>query len=83
MHTIVNDWKSAELDTVDRVLCEFAVKLTFANHEIAENDIQKLRDSGLDDKTIHDAVQVISYFNYITRVADALGVQPNYDKTWG
>ena len=32
-----------------------------------------LRDVGLTDRDIHDAVQVISYFNYINRVADALG----------
>ncbi len=40
----------------------------------AQNDA--LRAHGFDDRAIHDAVQVISYFNYITRVADALGVEP-------
>ena len=34
-----------------------------------------LRAEGLDDRAIHDAVQVVGYFNYITRVADALGVE--------
>ncbi len=33
-----------------------------------------LRGQGFSDTAIHDAVQVISYFNYINRVADALGV---------
>ena len=33
-----------------------------------------LREAGFDDVAIHDAVQVISYFNYINRVADAIHV---------
>jgi len=36
-------------------------------------DLGSLRDAGLSDPEIHDAVQVISYFNYINRIADALG----------
>ena len=37
------------------------------------DELAPLRDVGLTDRDIHDAVQVISYFNYINRVADALG----------
>jgi alkylhydroperoxidase family enzyme len=40
----------------------------------AEIDI--LRTHGFDDRAIHDATQVIGYFNYINRVADALGIEP-------
>lgn len=39
-------------------------------------DLDLLRAQGFDDRAIHDATQVISYFNYINRVADALGVEP-------
>ena len=43
-----------------------------------------LRAHGLDDRAIHDAVQVIGYFNYITRLADALGVEPeDFIQPWG
>ena len=36
------------------------------------------------NRAIHDAVQVIAYFNYVTRVADALGVQPEtFIPRWG
>jgi alkylhydroperoxidase family enzyme len=38
-----------------------------------EQDLSPLRAAGLSDPEIHDAVQVISYFNYINRIADALG----------
>jgi alkylhydroperoxidase family enzyme len=48
------------------------------------DDIETLRQAGLDDVAIHDATQVISYFNYINRVADALGVEPEtFIRQWG
>jgi alkylhydroperoxidase family enzyme len=39
-------------------------------------DLDHLRAVGLSDTEIHDAVQIISYFNYINRLADALGCDP-------
>jgi len=36
--------------------------------------VQALRDLGLTDEAIHEAIQVIAYFNYINRVADAVRV---------
>ena len=41
---------------------------------MAESDLETLRTHGFDDRAIHDATQVISYFNYINRIADALDV---------
>lgn len=47
-------------------------------------DITRLRSAGLDDRAIHDATQVIAYFNYINRIADALGVEPEtFIPPWG
>lgn len=47
-------------------------------------DLEELRRHGFDDRAIHDAVQIIGYFNYITRVADALGVeQETFIPPWG
>ena len=42
-------------------------------------DIEQLRSVGWSDEAIHDAVQVISYFNYINRIADALHVDMEPD----
>ncbi len=51
---------------------------------MTEADIQTLRGLGLDDVAIHDATQVISYFNYINRIADALGVErETWIQPWG
>jgi len=38
-------------------------------------DVQALRAAGWDDVAIHDATQIIGFFNYINRVADGLGVE--------
>lgn len=42
---------------------------------MTQADSDTLRAEGWSDKDIHDATQVIAYFNYINRVADALGVE--------
>jgi uncharacterized peroxidase-related enzyme len=58
-----------------RALCVFAVKLTREPLLVAREDVDALRPHGLDDPAIHDAIQVIAYFNYINRVADAIGTE--------
>jgi alkylhydroperoxidase family enzyme len=42
-------------------------------------DIDRLRAAGFDDRAIHDATQIVAYFNYINRIAAGLGVEP---ETW-
>ena len=59
-----------------RALCDFAVRLTRDPAAIGAADIETLREQGLDDPAIHDAIQVIAYFNYINRVAEAVGIGP-------
>ena len=44
--------------------------------EIAQLDYKELQKNNFDDKAISEIVQVISYFNYINRVADGLGLEP-------
>ena len=70
----MRDWRAAPLDPTDRALCELATKLTLRQQEMSPSDLEALRELGCDDRAIHDAVQVIGYFNYVTRVADGLGV---------
>lgn len=61
-------------DATDRALAVFAEKLTREPWRMSAGDADSLRAVGLTDRAIHDAVQVIAYFNYINRVADGLGV---------
>ena len=44
--------------------------------EITNLDYKELQKNNFDDKAISEIVQVISYFNYINRVADGLGLEP-------
>ncbi|HHI78987.1 MAG TPA: peroxidase [Planctomycetes bacterium] len=64
----------AALDPKQRALLDYAVKLTKAPATCEEADVQHLRALGATDPEIHNLVQVAAYFNYINRVADALGV---------
>jgi len=44
--------------------------------EITQLDYKELQKNNFNDKAISEIVQVISYFNYINRVADGLGLEP-------
>jgi len=57
-----------------RALCDYAVKLTAIPSSVGLEDADRLRAHGWDDAAIHDAIQVIGYFNYINRIADAVGI---------
>ena len=70
------DWREAELSDRQHALCTYADKLTRTPGAMTEDDLGPLRAVGLKDRDILDLVQVVSYFNYINRVADGLGV-PN------
>lgn len=71
---VQQDWRTAKLSPAQRLLCAYAEKLTLRPAEMTESDIEILRDAGFDDVQIHSAIQVVSYFNYINRIADAVHV---------
>lgn len=84
VHALADDWTRARLSEADRALCAFAVKLTREPHAMTPADLDALRAVGFDDRAIHDATQIVGYFNYVTRVADALGVEPEtFIHPWG
>lgn len=74
MAAVQIDWRQASLSSADEALCVYADKLTRTPAAMAESDVETLRGHGFDDYTIHDAIQVIAFFNYINRVADAVHV---------
>jgi uncharacterized peroxidase-related enzyme len=55
-------------------LCDFAVKVSHASPQVRQEDVDELRRHGWSDAAISDAIQVVAYFNYINRVADAVGI---------
>lgn len=70
------DYRQASLEPKLRALCDYAVQVTRNVHGVNKGTIDSLRDLGWSDAQISDATQVIGFFNYITRLADALGVEP-------
>jgi alkylhydroperoxidase family enzyme len=55
------------------------VKLTHHAAEVDEGDVDALRTVGLTDVDVSDAIQVVGYFNYVTRVADGVGIEDEPD----
>ena len=74
-----HDYRQADLTPAVRGLCDFAVKLTREPAAVRLADAEALRELGWDDTAIHDAIQVIAYFNYINRVAEGVGIGPESD----
>ena len=84
VHAVARNWRTAPLAPCDRALCLYAAKLTKRPEKMDPGDLDDLRVHGFDDRAIHDAVQVIAFFNYWTRIADGLGVeQEDFIEAWG
>ncbi len=84
VHAVVRDWRRAPLSDADLALCRFGAKITHDQQGSTEEDLEALRGHGFDDGAIHNATQVVAYFNYMSRIADALGVEPEaFIREWG
>ena len=70
-----SDFNSVELSNEELALCEFAKHLTLnpGDHESIDHT-SKLKENGLSDAAILDAVLVVSYFNFVNRIVLSLGV---------
>jgi len=68
------DYTQANLSEQDRAMLDFAVRLTVAAYQLTAEDAARLRAVGFDDVGILQITLIASWFNYINRVADALGV---------
>jgi uncharacterized peroxidase-related enzyme len=68
------DYTRAPISEQDRVMLDYVVKLTKDATKVSPEDHVRLRTAGFDDKGILQITLIASWFNYINRVADALGV---------
>jgi uncharacterized peroxidase-related enzyme len=71
----VRDLRTASISDADRAMLEYAIKLTRTPSEVGAADVAALRDAGFDDTAVLDVCQVTSYYNYVNRLADGLGVE--------
>jgi alkylhydroperoxidase family enzyme len=69
-----DDYRTAPISESDRVMLDYVSQLTRDATRISEQDHVRLRANGFDDKGILQITLIASWFNYINRVADALGV---------
>ncbi len=74
MSAIEQDYREADMSPRERTILDYAVKLTLRPSEMQRSDVERLRGAGLSDGEILDVCQVTSYYNYVNRLADGLGV---------
>ena len=68
------DYTTAPITPQERVMLDYVVKLTKDATQVWKDDHGKLRAAGFDDRAILQITLIAAWFNYINRVADALGV---------
>jgi uncharacterized peroxidase-related enzyme len=74
VEAIKTDFRQAPISEQDRVMLEFVEQVTKDATRIGRDDHERLRAVGFDDTGILQVTLIASWFNYINRVADALGV---------
>jgi uncharacterized peroxidase-related enzyme len=68
------DYRTARISDQDRVMLDYVAQLTRDATRLSREDHERLRQAGFDDQAILQITLIASWFNYINRVADALGV---------
>lgn len=68
------DYRTASLNAADRAMLEYVTTLTKQPVAVRQSDVEGLRAVGFDDTAILQINLIASWFNYINRVADGLGV---------
>jgi alkylhydroperoxidase family enzyme len=74
VEAIKRDYTTAPIDQRDRVMLDYVAQLTKDATGIGPGHHETLRNAGFDDRGILQITLIASWFNYINRVADALGV---------
>lgn len=81
-----SNYNELDLNNVDKRLCQLARELTLNPGTFNKNEskyITPLKNTGLSDRAILDAVLVISYFNFVNRVVQGLGVEADEEEVQG
>ncbi len=68
------DYRTAPISEQDRAMLDYVAQVTRDATRIGPRDHERLRAVGFDDRGILQITLIASWFNYINRVADALGV---------
>ena len=68
------DWRSLDLSPADRAMLEYTEMVTKDPRQVQPSTLDGLRAAGFNDVAILQITMIASWFNYINRMADALGV---------
>jgi len=68
------DYRTAPISAQDRVMLDYVAQLTRDATRIGPEYHTAMRTAGFDDRGILQITLIASWFNYINRAADALGV---------
>jgi alkylhydroperoxidase family enzyme len=71
---LVEDYEHAPLTPQDRTMLDYVTLITKDATRVTPSHHKRLREAGFDDRGILQITLIASWFNYINRVADALGV---------
>jgi uncharacterized peroxidase-related enzyme len=71
---IGRDFRAAPISDADRAMLEYAEQITLDATRVTDQHHTQLRAVGFDDRGILQITLIAAWFNYINRVADALGV---------
>lgn len=74
VRALQDNYRTAPISETDRVMLDYVAQLTRDATQITPEYHHKLRGAGFDDRGILQITLIASWFNYINRVADALGV---------
>ena len=74
IEALKKDHTTAPISEQERLMLDYVVKLTKDATKVWKDDHDRLRAAGFDDKAILQITLIASWFNYINRVADSLGV---------
>ena len=68
------DYRTAPISEQDQVMLDYVAQLTRDATRVSRQDHERLSSAGFDDRAILQITLIASWFNYINRVADGLGV---------
>lgn len=68
------EWRTAAITPAERVMLDYVEKVTRIPRSVWKDDLDRLREAGFDDTAILQINLITSFFNYVNRVADGLGV---------
>lgn len=83
VQALANGYRNIGLSEREIGILDYAVKLTTNPGQMAEADVEKLREQGLDDRAILNVALITSYFCFVNRVAMGLGVDYSEEELKG